>query len=44
MHYKKISNADWKIIEDKFEKKLSSWKGNLLSIWRQASSYKFHSK
>jgi hypothetical protein len=21
MHYKKISNVDWKIIEDKFEKK-----------------------
>jgi hypothetical protein len=31
MHHKKISNAVWKIIEDKFEKKLSSWKGNLLS-------------
>jgi hypothetical protein len=23
MHHKKISNADWKVIEDKFEKKLS---------------------
>jgi hypothetical protein len=31
MHHKKISNAGWKIIEDKFEKKLSCWKGNLLS-------------
>jgi hypothetical protein len=24
MHHKRISNADWKIIEEKFEKKLSS--------------------
>jgi hypothetical protein len=31
MHHKKISNADWKVIEDKFEKKLSCWKGKLLS-------------
>jgi hypothetical protein len=31
MHYKRISNAAWKIIEEKFEKKLSSWKGKLLS-------------
>jgi hypothetical protein len=26
-----ISNTDWKIIKEKFEKKLSSWKGKLLS-------------
>jgi hypothetical protein len=26
MHHKKISNVNWKIIEDKFEKKLSCWK------------------
>jgi hypothetical protein len=31
MHHKKITNADWKIIEEKFEKKLSCWKGKLLS-------------
>jgi hypothetical protein len=31
MHYKRISNAAWKIIEENFEKKLSSWKGKLLS-------------
>jgi hypothetical protein len=31
MLYIKISNADWKIIEEKFEKKLSCWKGNMLS-------------
>jgi hypothetical protein len=31
MHYKRITNADWKIIEDKFENRLSSWKVKLLS-------------
>jgi hypothetical protein len=31
IHHKKITNADWKIIEEKFEKKLSCWKGKLLS-------------
>jgi hypothetical protein len=31
MHHKKISNTDWKVVEGKFEKKLSCWKGKLLS-------------
>jgi hypothetical protein len=31
MHHKKISNADWKAIEENFEKKWSCWKGKLLS-------------
>jgi hypothetical protein len=31
MHHKKISNANWKVIEEKFEKKLSCWKEKLLS-------------
>jgi hypothetical protein len=31
MHHKKINNEDWKIIEEKFEKRLSCWKGKLLS-------------
>jgi hypothetical protein len=26
VHHKKISNADWKVIEENFEKKLSCWK------------------
>jgi hypothetical protein len=30
MQHKKINNVDWKVIEDKFEKKLSCWKGKLL--------------
>jgi hypothetical protein len=31
MHRKKISNEDWKIIEEKFEKRLNCWRGKLLS-------------
>jgi hypothetical protein len=31
MHHKKINNEDWKIIEEKFKKRLSCWKGKLLS-------------
>jgi hypothetical protein len=31
IHHKRISNADWKLIEEKFEKRLSCWKGKLLS-------------
>jgi hypothetical protein len=32
MHHMKLSNKDWIIIEEKFQKKLSSWKGKLLSV------------
>jgi hypothetical protein len=32
MHYKKLSMADWKITENKFGKKLSSWKGKYMSV------------
>ena len=32
MHFRKLSNNDRKIIEDRIEKRLSGWKGNLLSI------------
>jgi hypothetical protein len=31
IHHKRISNRVWRIIEENFEKKLSSWKGKLLS-------------
>ena len=31
LHYKWISNKDWKVIEDRFERKLSTWKSKLLS-------------
>ena len=32
MHFRKLSNADWRIIEEKFEKKQSSWKGKHMSV------------
>jgi hypothetical protein len=32
MHYKRLRNSDWKMIEEKFEKKLSSWKGKLMFV------------
>ena len=31
MHHRRLSNKDWGCIEEKFQKKLSSWKGKLLS-------------
>jgi hypothetical protein len=35
MHFRKLKNSDWKIIGDKFEKQLSSWKGKLMSVGGQ---------
>ena len=32
IHYKKLRNSDWKLIEELFEKRFSSWKGKHLSI------------
>jgi hypothetical protein len=32
MHYRKINNNDWKMIEEQIEKKLSSWKGKYLLV------------
>ena len=32
MNYRKISNKDWSLIEERFQKKLSSWKGKMLSV------------
>ena len=32
MHFRKLRNADWRIVEEKFEKKLSSWKGKHMSV------------
>jgi hypothetical protein len=31
MSPRKLSNKDWKVVEERFQKKLSSWKGKLLS-------------
>jgi uncharacterized protein YpuA (DUF1002 family) len=32
MHYRKLSNKDWEKIEERIEKKLSSWKEKYLSV------------
>ena len=32
MHYRKLNNKDWEIIEERIEKKLSSWKEKYLSV------------
>ena len=32
MHFRKLKNVDWRIVEEKFEKKLSSWKGKHMSV------------
>lgn len=31
IHHRKLTNREWKSIEDRFEKKLSYWKGKLMS-------------
>jgi hypothetical protein len=32
IHFRKLRNVDWKKVEERFEKRLSSWKGKHLSI------------
>lgn len=32
MHFKKLSNPDLEVIEERIERKLSSWKGKHLSV------------
>jgi hypothetical protein len=32
MHLRMLSNKDWKMVEDRLEKRLSSWKGKYLSV------------
>jgi hypothetical protein len=31
MHYRKLHNKDWKSIEECIEKRLSGWKGKMLT-------------
>ena len=33
MHFRKLCNKDGKAVEERFEKKLSGWKGKLLTVW-----------
>ena len=30
IHFRRLKNSEWKMIEDRFEKKLASWAGKLL--------------
>ena len=32
IHYRRLTNAEWKHVEDRLQAKLSSWKGKLLSL------------
>ena len=32
MHHRKLRNSDWKTVEERFQKKLSGWKGKMLSV------------
>ena len=32
IHFRKLRNCDWKGVEDRVEKKLSSWKGKNMSV------------
>ncbi|WVZ64895.1 hypothetical protein U9M48_014345 [Paspalum notatum var. saurae] len=32
MHFRKLSNKDWKTIEERIERKFSNWKGKMLSF------------
>jgi len=31
MHYRRLQNSDWKGVDERFQKRLSGWKGKLLS-------------
>jgi hypothetical protein len=32
MHFRRLRNKDWERIEERIEKKVSSWKGKYLSV------------
>ena len=32
MHYRKLNNKDWKVIEERIEKRSASWKGKMLFL------------
>jgi hypothetical protein len=32
IHYRKLTLAEWKLIEERLQKRLSSWEGKLLSL------------
>jgi hypothetical protein len=42
MMHRRLRNSDWKVVEDRFEKKLSTWKGKLMSAGgRLISAHQF---
>jgi hypothetical protein len=41
MHHKKINNADWKVIEENFEKKIELLERKAFVIWRKTGFDKF---
>ena len=32
IHYRRLTNAEWKEVEERLQKRLSSWKGKLLTV------------
>ena len=32
IHYRRLTNAEWKHVEERFEARLASWRGKLLSL------------
>jgi hypothetical protein len=32
IHYRRLTNDDWKLVEERLQKRFSSWKGKLLSL------------
>ena len=42
IHYRRLTNAEWKIVEERLQLRLSSWKGKLLSLgedWYSLTRY-----
>ena len=32
IHFRRLTNAEWKVVEERFQIRLNSWKGKLLSL------------
>ena len=35
IHYRRLTNAEWKEVEERLQKRLGSWKGKLLTVGRR---------
>jgi hypothetical protein len=40
VHYRRLTIAEWKLVEERLQKRLSSWKGKNLINWRKDDSHK----